>query len=133
MPIPARVHDLIAEAKKIAREYYDLTGRPRGITGEVAELEAARALGLVLASVRQAGFDATRLTPDGRTEHLQIKGRCAPRGSGSGQRVGSIQLDKPWEDRARTGHDRRLTLDSRVSPPGNRPESDALARRRRAG
>ncbi len=97
MPIPPRVHDLIAEAKKIAREYYDLTGRPLGITGEVAELEAARVLGLALADVRQAGFDATRLTADGVTEHLQIKGRCAPQGSSTGQRVGSIQLNRPWD------------------------------------
>ena len=36
------VLDLLAEAKVIAQRYYALTKKPLGITGEVAEYEAAR-------------------------------------------------------------------------------------------
>lgn len=89
--------EIISAAKKLAREYYLLTGRPLGITGEVAEVEAVRALGLELAGVRQAGYDAIRRNPDGTVVRLQVKGRCCPPGSNPGQRVGSIQLDKEWD------------------------------------
>ncbi len=41
-----RVRQIIAEAKRLSREYYQLTGKPLGITGEIAELEAADKLGL---------------------------------------------------------------------------------------
>jgi uncharacterized protein (UPF0254 family) len=34
-------------AKRIARRYRELTGKPLGITGEVGEIQAARLLGLV--------------------------------------------------------------------------------------
>jgi hypothetical protein len=89
--------EIVDAAKKLAREYYVLTGRPLGITGEVAEVEAVRALGLELAEVRQAGYDAIRRNPDGTVVRLQVKGRCCPPGSNPGQRVGSIQLDKEWD------------------------------------
>ena len=56
---------IIADAKAVARRYRKLTGRPLGITGEVAEYEAARLLGLRLADVRQDGFDAVRETDGG--------------------------------------------------------------------
>ncbi len=51
---------LITQVKAIAKEYRELTGRPLGITGEVAEYEAARLLNLELSKVRNAGYDATR-------------------------------------------------------------------------
>lgn len=41
--------------KSLAREYYRLTGKPLGITGEVAEYKAARVLGVELTSARR-GF-----------------------------------------------------------------------------
>ena len=46
------------EAEVLAREYYRLTGRPLGITGEVDKYEAARILGVELTPARQAGYDA---------------------------------------------------------------------------
>jgi hypothetical protein len=84
---------LIAEAKRLAIQYRNLTGRPLGITGEVAEYEAARLLGLRLADVRQKGFDA--IAADGRK--LQIKGRCVLETSKRGQRLGGIKLDCEWD------------------------------------
>lgn len=91
-----QVLQLLAEAKVIAQRYYALTKKPLGITGEVAEYEAARLLGVTLASARQAGYDATELVA-GKPRTLQIKGRCLPNGCTPGQRLGSIQPDKEWD------------------------------------
>jgi hypothetical protein len=91
-----RVLQLLCQAKGIAKEYYQLTGRPLGITGEVAELEAVRILGVELADVRQSGYDASRRTAK-RAKKLQIKGRCFGPNAKPGQRIGSIQLSKDWD------------------------------------
>jgi hypothetical protein len=89
------VGKIIAAAKKIAREYRRLTGRPIGLTGEVAEFEAARLLGLELAAVRQAGYDAIRRRGSA-VQRLQVKGRCIL-SSNPGQRLGRIDLSKEWD------------------------------------
>lgn len=91
-----RVKDLLGNVKELAREYYTLTGRPLGVTAEIAEYEAALLLGLELAPVRQPGYDAIRETASGRTL-LQIKGRRIPAGANSGQRVGRIDLEGEWD------------------------------------
>ena len=91
-----RALELLRQAKALAKEYYQLTGRPLGITGEVAEFEAARILGVELAQVRQSGYDAVRVTPEG-TLRLQVKGRCFGPNAKPGQRLGSIQLSKEWD------------------------------------
>lgn len=89
------VSSIIRRAKVLARRYRNATGRPLGITGEVAEYEAARLLGLELAIVRQSGYDATRLSK-GRVQYLQIKGRCVL-SPNPGQRIGKIDLRKKWD------------------------------------
>ena len=89
----AEVGKLIDHARVIAKEYRSLTGRPLGITGEVAEYEAARILNLQLAKVRQAGYDAKR--SDGTK--IQIKGRVRFEGSKTNQRLGRLQLNKEWD------------------------------------
>lgn len=90
------VLQLLGQAKLIAQQYYVLTGRPLGITGEIAEYEAARLLGLKLSSARQAGYDATEIVDD-KARTLQIKGRCLPLGCSPGQRLGSIRVEKQWD------------------------------------
>lgn len=87
---------LLAEAKVIARRYRELTGKPLGITGEIAEYEAARVLGLHLAPARTAGYDATEVR-DGTLRKIQIKGRCLLPGSKPGQRLGSIDVSKDFD------------------------------------
>jgi hypothetical protein len=47
-----RVREILAMVKPLAAEYYRLTGKPLGVTGEVAEYVAAETLGLVLADAR---------------------------------------------------------------------------------
>jgi hypothetical protein len=70
------VYQVLSGAKALARRYYHLTGKPLGVTGEVAEYEAARILNLELELARQAGYDATE-TRDGLTIRIQTKGCTA--------------------------------------------------------
>lgn len=56
-----RLQTVLGRAKAVAREYYELTGRPLGVTAEIAEYEACRLLDLKLAPVRQP---ATRTGED---------------------------------------------------------------------
>jgi len=87
---------LLSEAKKLARDYYALTGKPLGVTGEVAEYEAARILGVELTPARQAGYDAIERR-NGSEKRLQIKGRCLQENCKPGQRLGSIRQDHDWD------------------------------------
>ena len=66
------IYEVIDAAKALAVEYKQLTGKPLGISGEVAEIEAHRLLGLELAPVRTPGYDAVRHP----RELIQIKGRA---------------------------------------------------------
>lgn len=90
------IAEVLAEAKSLARKYRNLTGKPLGITGEVAEFSAAQILGLDLAEARQSGYDAIR-HENGSITKIQIKGRCILANAKPGQRVGSIRLDKEWD------------------------------------
>lgn len=87
---------ILADAKHLAKRYREVTGRPLGVTGEVAEYEATRLLNLELADVRQAGYDAVRRV-NGRVDRLQIKGRCVLSNGKTGQRIGSIRIDTEWD------------------------------------
>jgi uncharacterized protein DUF6998 len=89
-----RVLEVLSQAKKLAQEYRALTGKPLGITGEVAEYEAARILGVKLTPARHAGYDAVE-DPDGR--RYQIKGRCLLPGCKSGQRLGLIDITRDFD------------------------------------
>jgi hypothetical protein len=85
-----RVREILAAVKPLAVEYYRLTGKPLGVTGEVAEFVAAETLGLELVPPRTAGHDAIRHTDSG-AEHIQIKGRAYGDDAKPGQRLGSIK------------------------------------------
>lgn len=89
-PDAHRVREILAAVKPLAAEYYRLTGKPLGVTGEVAEYIAAELLGLELAPPRTAGYDAIRQTPDGPVR-IQIKGRAFGEDAKPGQRLGTIK------------------------------------------
>jgi hypothetical protein len=100
MDVTGLVHDLIEiaavldQARAAAVNYYRLTGKPLGITGEIGECEAARLLGLKLTSAREAGYDA--IDQGGR--RYQIKTRCINQDRlRRSQRVGSTKLIHPWD------------------------------------
>jgi len=82
------IAELLKEAKSLAKKYRQLTGKPLGITGEVAEFTAAQLLGLDLCVARQPGYDAIKVV-DGKTLRYQIKGRCLS--DTSKGRVGAIR------------------------------------------
>ncbi len=86
----------LGKAKALAQQYRELTGKPLGITGEIAEYEAARILRLQLAVARNPGFDATE-PRNGRGRRLQIKGRCLLDDCKPGQRIGKIDISKKWD------------------------------------
>ena len=87
------IEEILTAAKDLAARYKKLTGKPLGITGEIAEFNAANLLGLELAEARQAGYDA--IGNDQRK--IQIKGRCLSPSPKPGQRLGSIRLDHEWD------------------------------------
>jgi len=87
------IENILEAAIELASRYKALTGKPLGITGEVAEFSAAKLLGLNLAKARTAGYDA--IGPD--KQRIQIKGRCLPENPKPGQRLGSIRLDQAWD------------------------------------
>jgi hypothetical protein len=91
-----RIMKLLEQAKQLAIEYRQLTGRPLGVTGEVAEYEAARILGLELSDVRQPGYDAVKRSAAGERRY-QVKGRCILESSKPCQRIGSIRFEHDWD------------------------------------
>jgi hypothetical protein len=95
-PGTQRVRAILAAVKQLAAEYYQLTGKPLGVTGEVAEYVAADKLGLTLAPPRTKGFDAIRRTQNGE-QRIQIKGRAYGEDAKPGQRLGIIKRGAPCD------------------------------------
>jgi hypothetical protein len=86
--------EILERARQAAIEYYELTGKPLGITGEIGEYLAAKMLDLRLADARAPGYDAT----DDKGRRIQIKTRCIPRDRKmNGQRLGSIRFEHHWD------------------------------------
>ena len=91
-----RVREILAAVKPLAAEYYQLTGKPLGVTGEIAEFVAAEILGLELAPPRTHGYDAIRKMPR-RRQRIQIKGRAYGEDAKPGQRLGTIKRGAPCD------------------------------------
>jgi hypothetical protein len=90
------VDKLIAEARRLAAAYRETTGRPlAGVSGEISRYDAARLLDLEL-QAGETGFDAV-----GRGERagrrIQIKARAIFDQEKSGQRIGQLRADQPWD------------------------------------
>ncbi len=83
-----RVQQILEAIRPLAVEYLELTGKPLGVTGELAEYEASRILGLRLADARTPGYDALR-----GVEKVQIKGRVAGIDGKRSQRLSRIKAD----------------------------------------
>lgn len=91
-----RVMEILGTAKRLAQEYRTLTGKPLGVTGEIAEYDAARILRLELTGARNEGYDAIERVGE-VTRTLQIKGRSLQPGAKRSQRLGSIDSTKEWD------------------------------------
>ncbi len=90
------IKNLLEEAKSLAKKYKKLTGKPLGITGEVAEFTAAQLLKLELSQARQEGYDALRHTQN-KIQKIQIKGRSGPVKYKPSAKLGAIKLNKEWD------------------------------------
>ena len=89
-----KIGSVLECARQAAIDYYRITGKPLGITGEYGEYIAAKRLGLKLAPARTAGYDAT----DKADRRIQIKARSIPSDKKlGGQLLGSIRLDQEWD------------------------------------
>ncbi|MBL4854562.1 MAG: hypothetical protein JKY25_10035 [Robiginitomaculum sp.] len=87
--------EVLADVKKLAVEYYKISGKPLGVTGEIAEYAAAECLGIELAEARMPGYDAIQ-KKNGYIKKIQIKGRWKLVGRNWG-RVSSINTDKEFD------------------------------------
>lgn len=79
--------------KRLAIRYREITGKPLGVAGEIAEYEAARLMGVRLCPARTPGYDAV----DRSGKRIQIKGRVRLPDSKLGQKIGSIRLAHDWD------------------------------------
>jgi len=130
-PEAQRVRAILARVKPLAAEYYQLTGKPLGVTGEIAEYVAAETLGLILAPPRTKGFDAIRKTKAGE-QRIQIKGRAYGNEAKPNQRLGTLKRGAPCDSVLLVLLDNRtlepremweapiVAVEERLSLPGSR-------------
>jgi hypothetical protein len=90
------VDKLIAEARRLAREYRQATGKTLPITGEIATSDAIRLLNMKAVSDNQSGFDA-ELNYKGKNLRVQVKGRAIINTQRSGHRLGQLKLEQEWD------------------------------------
>lgn len=85
---------LISQARQLAAEYRRTMGKPLpGISNEIALHDAIRLL--QLEPVEAGGYDA--VDPARDDLRIQIKSRTIFDESKSGQRIGQIKVDQPWD------------------------------------
>lgn len=90
------VNKLMQEARKLAADYRAATGKPLGISNEIAVHDVIRLMHLRPAPSGDGGYDAigTGLR-DGKL--IQIKGRTMTPGGSSNQRIGQIKVEQEWD------------------------------------
>lgn len=99
--------ELMEKAVKLAADYYELTGKPLGITGEVGEFLVAEKLDLELMPPRTEGYDA--VSREGL--RIEIKARSLDMTRPlSGQRLSRINLAYDWDKLA------MLIMDHQFAP-----------------
>ncbi|MGD9604190.1 MAG: hypothetical protein AB7O21_16245 [Gammaproteobacteria bacterium] len=90
------VDKLMAEARRLAAEYRRVTGKTLPLSGEIAVSDAARLLGLAVATAPDAGFDASRGEGD-QCERFLIKARVVFDEQKGAHRLGELKLERPWD------------------------------------
>lgn len=92
------VDKLTAEARRLAAEYRRATGKTLPLSGEIAVNDAVRLLGLERTEGGDAGCDALRRDDADKPCRVQIKGRVVFDGAKSGQRLGQLKPEAPWDE-----------------------------------
>ncbi len=91
------VDKLISEARRVAAEYRRATGKTLGgISGEIAENDAARLLNLKLNTSGEGGYNAIGQGKR-KGRRIQIKGRAIFDERKGGQRIGQLKLEQDWD------------------------------------
>ena len=106
-----RVEEILRQVRDLAAEYYVLTGKPLGVTGEVAEYHVANLLGLQLCYARRAGYDATEGNGPS-AKKVQIKGRCLQPDKDRSPRMGLVDYAYEWDTLM------LVLMDHRLEPTG---------------
>lgn len=91
------VEALIAQARKLAADYRRATGKPLpGVSGEIADNDAARLLDLELTKDETLGYDAVGR---GRRagKRIQIKSRTIFDEAKAGHRIGQLRTSQEWD------------------------------------
>lgn len=91
------VDKLMAQTRKLAAEYRQMTGQPLPVTSEIANYDAARLLGLEIIQPPPGGYDALGLNPPREGLRYQIKGRAIFDEKKGGQRIGQLRLEQTWD------------------------------------
>ena len=98
------VDKLMTEARKLAADFRRATGKPLGISNEIAVHDVIRLLKLVPAEPGAGGYDAIG-TGSREGKYIQIKGRTlfsdpsrdSKGGKKGGQRIGQIKAEQDWD------------------------------------
>jgi len=93
------VDKLMVEARKLAAEFRKTTGKPLGISGEIARFDAARLMELeMIDQPGPGGYDAVGKEGTPRAgKRIQIKGQTITGETKSGQRIGQLKVDQEWD------------------------------------
>ena len=90
------VDKLMLEARKLAAQYRVATGKPLGISSEIAVHDVIRLMNLKPVEAPHAGYDAVGTGPrEGR--RIQIKGRTVSDDPKNNQRIGQVKVDQDWD------------------------------------
>jgi len=90
------VDKLMLQARKLAADYRRATGKPLGISNEIAVHDVIRLMKLVPAEPGAGGYDAIG-TGSREGRYIQIKGRTIFDDSKGGERIGQVKMDQEWD------------------------------------
>ena len=90
------VDKLMLEARKLAANYRRATGKPLGISNEIAVHDVIRLMKLVPAEPGAGGYDAIG-TGSREGRYIQIKGRTIFDDSKGGERIGQVKMEQDWD------------------------------------
>ena len=90
------VNKLIAETRRIAKEYRLATGKTLPITPEIAINDAISILDLLPNNENIPGYDAIYARGEERLK-IQIKGRTIFNEKKQGHRIGQLKIEQQWD------------------------------------
>jgi hypothetical protein len=90
------VDKLIAETRRIAKEYRLATGKILPVTPEIAINDAISILELTPNDEKNTGYDAI-YDKDGEQLKVQIKGRAIFDDKKGGYRIGQVKIEQEWD------------------------------------